>query len=71
MCGLGLILGEAQATGLQYLCFEMLGELPALLQMSALWYFWLAVYLAGGLLGFCPSKFTIQLKVRWDIPDIY
>lgn len=62
MCGLGLILGEAQATALQYLPFQMLGEFPALLQMSALWYFWLAVYLAGGILGFCPSRFTTQLS---------
>lgn len=88
MCSLGLILedfhfgkvgtfpclGEAWDTGMQYIPFEMLDKLPALPQMSALWYFWLAVSLAGGLfsiLGFCPSKFTIQLKVKWDTPTIY
>lgn len=32
-------LGEAQDTGMQYIPFEMLGELPALPQISALWYF--------------------------------
>lgn len=88
MCSLGLILeefhfgkvgtfpclGEAQNTMMQYIPFEMLGELPALPQMSALWYFWLAAHLAGGLfsvLSFCPSKLTTQLKNRWDTATIY
>jgi len=73
MCSLGLVLGEfrfgkvgtfpclgeAQDTGMQCIPFEVLGELPSLPQMSAFWYFWLAVCVAGGLfsiLGFCPSK---------------
>lgn len=67
-------LGEAQDAGMQYIPFKMCGELPALSQMPTFWYFWLAVYLAGGLfsiLGFCPRKFTSQVKGRWDTPIIY
>lgn len=36
-------LGEAQDTEMQYIPFEMLGELPAFSKISTLWYFWLAV----------------------------